>query len=459
MPVMTSDEMGAATTVLQPQPLPSTPSNLTTVVEAVVSPAAVIDTRWGSFNDLSPFVAGSFFKVNYYSQIRSKEQQLAGIEVATNPVYQTYHVIQGLELKVSSPNQPTQDQATTEFQINGTAITPPGLYANVGDMFITDFGQGRAAVYKVTTAIQRGVFSESLYEIGYEVVSTDLQVIQNLIDKEAKRSVYRRDLLIYQRNPIIASDDIDTFDEIGRNLGRYLKSYIDRFYRPECTTLAIPGQYMAYDPYVLKFLKDIFSDSDCFDITKLNVFDTSAGLEYQKPSVYDLVRDRLSSLFSEVFSRAGLLITAYFPYNLAQRSIRLSTFVYCMYPIGATVGTSSGNLSHQGSGDPQQLSTIDGDALAQMKTTVIAGQPMQDTVLPSIAQSDYYVFGPGFYSQTVASMSAIERMVYSYIVGEPINQWLLLDTLKKMPSWGLIEQFYWTPILLTIAKHLLQGGK
>jgi hypothetical protein len=73
------------------------------------------------------------------------------------------------------------------------------------------------------------------------------------------------------------------------------------------------------------------------------------------------------------------------------------------------------------------------------------------TLIPVIDPTGYYVLSKAFYEDT-DDKSDLEILVKNYLTGKDIYQDKLLNLINEYHVWSDIEQFYFTPILLTLIK-------
>jgi hypothetical protein len=69
---------------------------------------------------------------------------------------------------------------------------------------------------------------------------------------------------------------------------------------------------------------------------------------------------------------------------------------------------------------------------------------------------DHYVFSKNFYDYQYP-MSVLELLTMDYLMGRAIDNTKLCRLIERQSFWGRLEQFYYTPILLTLIKAALSG--
>ena len=80
------------------------------------------------------------------------------------------------------------------------------------------------------------------------------------------------------------------------------------------------------------------------------------------------------------------------------------------------------------------------------------------TGVPSVypvLRDDYYVLGADFYNQTT-TQSVLEDAVSNYLLGDALDINSLSNTAKLFTRWGMLEQFYYVPILLTLIRGTIR---
>ena len=169
-------------TVEQPNTVRSSPPE---------SKGVVVDTRYESKANLLTHVEGSSWNVNYYSQVLNADNAPIGQQVDRNAIYQQYTFIEMFELKVTQPLTSSQDSTTKEMTLIGTANVYPHVIPNRGDMFIADVGDGRTAIFKVTSCERKSIFKDTCYSIDYILTNyTTKELRADLDNKVIKKYAF-----------------------------------------------------------------------------------------------------------------------------------------------------------------------------------------------------------------------------------------------------------------------------
>jgi hypothetical protein len=205
-----------------------------------------IDARWTPRSSLLTHIGGSSWVVNYYAQVLDKDSNLSGQQYTKNPVYQSYKKIVNLEIKVQTPLNTDQDDANKEMNVTGSGTLYPSVIPNEGDMFLADIGEGRKAVFRITSSRKNSIFKEACYDISYTL---DTDNIDKQLDLEQKTIVtyyFHKDFLINGNNPLVIKSDMDTLVNLKKVYDIMLYQYFKRFYSNEFKTLIKQAQ-LDYD--------------------------------------------------------------------------------------------------------------------------------------------------------------------------------------------------------------------
>jgi hypothetical protein len=482
--------------IIAPKPVEKTTEILDVTVEDATGYKPVsVDLRWLPKAALLQHVSGSAWIVDYFSQVLTSDSDLSGQQLSASGVYQQYTKIAGLELRVSSVLSNSQTDTTGAMEAVGSAIVYPFMRPNVGDMFLAVIPDGQVALFRVTASVQKSISKETCYEISYGIDTTAKVKIDDLLGKVVRTVYYKKDFLAYGKNPLLIKEDAENFLELEQFEHLLGRDYVNKFYSNEFNTYLVPGQPTAtYDHFLNGFLGSLISSQSDHRVINHRKHNLNDELMRDVPSLWTMLRDRSHWLFGSVFEEHCLVSVGQYFYQGKFAGIRWSGLDKMIFPQGKVT---------------EQLHSVDYRYIRSISKTYLKpswldevpseAQPLAledqwnegDWVDPSWAEpsapfvlepryklqttqnldsladfrflslkpvthDSFYVFSSDFWKDT-EYQNALERMVRGFIRREPTNVAQLVGLCKLYRQWGLVEQFYFVPVLLVMVKNVLRG--
>lgn len=452
-----------ANRLVQASPTADPPSPINPVALSDVRiQTTVIDTQWQPRTSLLTHIEGSSWTVDYYAQVLTTDSDLSGQQLSTSAVYQSYRCIKGLELKVTSPLTTDQEDSTKVMKVNGASVLYPCVLPNEGDMFIADIGEGKRGVFRITQTLKKSIFKEACYEIQYGLDTDATDKLSDLQAKAIETYYFHRDYLNLGKNPLILSNEADVLIDLQRQFALVVKQYFKRFYSQEYKTLMLPAQPQAvYDPFLVDYLLSQFQTEhapELLHLRKLNVDDDPV---LRCDSLWTALKTRNQAYLNTAFQKAGLVSTQTFSADAWLHGIRYSGFRYVVYPADPVLAVDA---LYQNNLKPLAAQSLQPSPVTEgMNSAMVRAFNLRDTVtevgelIYPVTQDDYYVFSEHFYTQST-QQSVLESLVWSYLNQQALDKTQLLDVSKQYYRWGLLEQFYYVPILLTAMQAVLWGA-
>lgn len=428
--------------------------------ESVVNPEihtkthidTVVDTRYTSLTNLVVHVEGYPWVVNYYRQILAKSSSVAGQNITKNSIYQQYELIYKFVIKVMTPLSQNQDEQKKSFTLEGTGNIYPPMIPNVGDMFVADVGDGRAAIFEVTKATKRTIFKDSTYTIDY--VATGYAEDERIIDldnKTIKKSYFSTDFLENGQNPVIYDETYGLIKKIKQTYPVLLKKYLRTFFseKHKCMVLPIDDK-VVYDHFLTKAINNWYSNSDYPKLINLVVYNTEDNPIMQTLSIFDIMTNQDISSFDECFTKVKKLSTKYFIMDPRMIGLRYSSLDYVLYPVDY-IETPDANMFRKKT-LIDSVSPIGFEIDTSETGLVLDGVEL----LPRINLNESYIFSDDFYHMETNNISYLEAQILNYLKNDSIDANLLLMMTDNYSKWNKIQQFYLTPFVLTLLKAALR---
>lgn len=415
--------------------------------------ATFMDSRVVDLKHLASYIQGSPWGVEYFGQVITQDSDLSGQQLSVGAAYQSYHRIVDFELRVTSPLATSQTSEDKTMQVQGSANVFSLLLPNEGDMFIASIGEGRDAVFKVTASVKKSIFNIASYEIEYVLVSDAVQVATDLRAKAVKTSYFHREYLAFGENPLVVESEHHARFDLAKSYRRLLSYYFKTFFSNEFKTMIVPGQtYPTYDPFLVKFLLEMFGVQDALERRFVRNLSTDHDWLSNATTIWDALLQRDAVVLNTVIDRAGIVGVGNYSKEPVMAGIRYTGILHVVYP------KIDGNTFHL-QRTPKLI--IEGQLLASTGDAAFSNTParyVKDNIALSptttgsifpVTADDYYVLSEEFYTNG-QDQSLLESMVWEYLKGKPSDVVRLQQLAQTTNEWGILEQFYYIPILLTL---------
>jgi hypothetical protein len=188
----------------------------------------------------------------------------------------------------------------------------------------------------------------------------------------------------------------------------------------------------------------------------LNVGD---DINMQQDSIWTALKQRDPQYLSTGFKKTGIVSTAAFSSNPMYNGIRYTGIMNAVYPMDPTLTGDNLYLdTTKVLGITTLVEPTTQGVLNQMVTAINQHIAYGGAVapIPTVTEDDYYVFTEKFYNQTT-DMTVLETVVWSYLNKTELDYVQLLATSKDFLKWGLLEQFYYAPIIMTLIRAAIRG--
>lgn len=445
---------------------PSTPSPATTPTIQITPPkyrGVVVDTRYVPHSALLTHVEGSSWTINYYSQVVDDDNALSGQNLHRDAVYQQWRLIKGMELKVTTPLTTSQDTSTMAMSTTGSANVYPFLIPNVGDMFLADIADGREGVFRVSLSERRSIFKESCHFIEYHLI--DYSTDERRADFNAKvvqTLNYMRDFLLHGQNPLVVEED---YAVIGKLQGAYfdlVDDYFRKFLSEEYKTLLIPGQpHPTYDPYLVKVMMSMFTPEDSHYVRQVRILNCDEDDNVEAECIWDALLRRNRRILKLAFRQTGLVYSYLFASNPMFNGIYHSGIQFVVYPKDPELSLDA-ETQFKKILAPEKLKPTAShikrlaDLIPENVLDGLTGEGIQSGVptapiIKNTGIDDFYVFSREFYERK-DGQSRLELMVQDYLDEKALNNHVLLSFCNTYESWGLLEKFYYVPVVLILLR-------
>ncbi len=412
-----------------------------------------VDNAYNPVRSLLTHVEGAKWVLDdYFSQYLGMDQAVDQQNVNAVAVYQQYLQIKDFEMRVNQPLDISSDTSSREFQLVGSATTYPGFIPNKGDMFVAMIGDGRKMLFTLTDIEKKTMLLDSVYEVSYESVdylSPDLE--EDLLSKVVKKVTFVKEFMALGNSPFLVDSEYSTLKELREWVHKLPLEYVREFFNEEFSTFLIPAQEKTtYDPFIVKFAKATMSTHMEPLWSRVREHNCDNG----EDSGYITILDTLL----ESNERGLDFVQQFFEIFFIRGQHRNTTFGTITYSGIDNVyypkdNKSLGYVNEQVTFNPSPARVFNRpiDLSIVISDTTLEGLTAPDMIsvnsIHPVTVDDYYILSKAFYESDTANMSALELLLHTTYYSKPICHFTLLNLCKKSVYWGVLERFYYLPLL------------
>lgn len=422
-----------------------------------------VDTQYTPQDSLLTHVEGASWTIDYYSQVLDRDSGTAGQGLGTDPLYQQYKLIKGMEIRVTSPLTTNQRTETGEMISEGTSTFYPFVIPNKGDMFIADLMDGRAGVFEVVDSRRLSIMREACHSVDYKLVAiSDATRIADLSRKVVQTVFFERDFIKHGQNPLLVEDDYENFQFLRRNYGLLISRFFKRFYSKEYGTIVMPDQPEAvYDHFLVKAIfqhLDTWDAMELRDVRQLNVDDDQV---MKADSFWSMLMMRDRSVMPDIFQQVGTVSAKAFTRVPTFEGIAYSGMRDVIYPLDPTL-----RVDNQLTQNPKLAAGFEpvrlGAAGRKMSSFLNPKAPADPTLdgIKHTFEEGYYVFSKAFYENdrsSITSQSDLELVVQDYLDKKEIAYGRLRKLIEQSANWDSVDTFYYIPVLIIMIKAVIRS--
>lgn len=429
------------------------------VIEPINHKSTLIDTEFVPRSNIITQISGSPWKVDYYSQVLNDDSALNGHNPSKDALTQAYIKISELVLRVTSPLSTSQDNKSNAMNVVGTASVYPNIYPNQGDMFVANIGDGRLAIFRVTTIEEKSIFKDTSWVIDYTLIAyadgTNGSLrYKDLEDKVIQTKHFVLEFMDYNQNPLVTSDEYNTYKELRVAYSEIADNYYRLFASAKLKALLVPKQQaITYDPFLTSFMVKAFDGNITPRANLIKTFNVADRPVMKLPTLWDALLNRDTDIMNYITTMMYITPVNAFTMNPVYEGIYYSGVKEVVYPANPILDTDT-----QIELDSGDCTCTDVAAVRfQFSKDTKAISSLNGTPLNHRSNSDgYYILTKHFYQRT-AQMSLLEAQVWNYLENKPVDQDIIHALVKDYHSWGSLEKFYYLPILLLLIQSIVRG--
>ncbi|MND13077.1 hypothetical protein D3C81_23060 [compost metagenome] len=459
-------------------PVPVIPNIDTTIGKPVNEPVkvqpkayvgATVDTSETRFDQLTTYIAGQSWTVDYFSLLRGKDDDNRLQERDTHPIFQQYKLVKGFELKVTDPLQASQVSDTKDMTLKGSANVYGVIIPKEGDVFFADMGDGREGMFGITSSSRLTQYQSTIHSIEYSLISP---VDQSLADKmynfsAQETTIFHKDFLDTGNDPMISVGQTELVNNLKEHYERLITLYFHDFFSRERNTLLVPNQpRVTYDPFIIRYIKTILTTQDHPAIRHMVEFNVQGDQTMYEFTFWNCLETMDLAMLSMSVHQAGIVdIKQFFNRRPTLNSVYYSGVEAVIYPDMSRTDVDGGYYACntdpaleklvRGSARFRDLNRLIKDTLDMDKTLEIyeAVSPERAPQIKRVTYDDYYVLSKDFYlHKPDVKLSKLETLTLAALKGDAIDIATLDFLCTNAIKWDNVERFYYFPILFTLLR-------
>ncbi|MNB61067.1 hypothetical protein D3C75_74560 [compost metagenome] len=459
-------------------PVPVIPNIDTVIAKPVNEPVkvqpkayvgATVDTSETTFDQLTSYIAGQSWHIDYFWLIRGRDDDNRLQERDTHPIFQQYKLIKGFELKVTQPLQPSQVGDTKDMTLKGAANVYGVLIPKEGDIFLGDIGDGREGMFGVTSSNRLTHYTSTVHEIEYSLISpVDQELHDKLYNFSAQETtIFHKDFLDTGNDPMISEGQTELVNNLKEHYERLITLYFHDFFSRERNSLLVPNQpRVTYDPFIIRYLKTILTTQDHPAIRHMVEFNVQGDQTMYEFTFWNCLETMDLAMLSMSVHQAGIVdIKQFFNRRPTLNSVYYSGVEAVIYPDMSRTDVDGGYYACntdpaleklvRGSARFRDLNRLIKDTLDMDKTLEIyeAVSPERAPQIKRVTYDDYYVLSKDFYlHKPDVKLSKLETLTLAALKGDAIDIATLDFLCTNAIKWDNVERFYYFPILFTLLR-------
>jgi len=413
----------------------------TEIPDHITSCVTQDDTDIGA---LTQYISGPSWVVNYYRQVLGSDDPALPHDSNQPAAIQHYELIKDLEIKVTSPLPDVSTDTNTTITLEGGGLYLAGNAPNAGDMLHVSLTGGRSALFTVTNVNRRSYNLNTIYEITYIlVVFTDTPSGKNELDT-INNKVIRTFVYNPTTNGLVDTSQIGCVRDLYVLKEGLMNWYANLFIEKESNTLLLPKQeYRYFDNYLAEYIVTTTSVMTNPMLSNINILETNNDVCMRRPTFWSALKYRNSHLLHHCDSIMGQLDVGRIQSHRYTNMLRYGWIDYIIYPIENNPSLAHDNTCMTAEVlDIREVATYGRDLDHIFSNT-------QEQLIPLVTDDEFYVFSENFYRGS-GEMTPFEGLVLEYIKTGNIDTTLLIKIAETYMDWGLLEQFYYIPILNTL---------
>ncbi len=398
----------------------------------------VVDLTKMQKRHLLQYSEGSPWPAVYYRGLKGLNDPKQLFDTKNTNPDQQFERINGQIIRVQAALTWSQDAQNKEFTVTGEGTLVNTIIPNEGDIFVSDIGDGRKAIFNVTETTRLAYNKLATYRIAYTLLYELTPEMQATLDECTVRTFfYVADRAWVSEDTLLTKEEYETFIRVGDAIDLIEETYTREYYRDLVRTLTIPKKdWFIYDIFLAEFIRQIGISSNPSQV--VGIYPHPPYLHNNINTLYTAIMKQSPQLLKLAKRDISCLNVKSFKTGQNQNTVRYSNLDGTLY--------FTDELRH--AYIPLPYPTIpDVPALfADFKGTNLKDVPLFTTVSLSP-----YVLSQGFYDGDYVSV--LEYGLGLYLRREPLRKDIPLVLADELYKLDPINAFYLTPLVYVLLKY------
>jgi len=417
----------------------------------------VVDTRKEGYDAIATYLAGSKMAADVYRQVQRRDSAPKSFQRDLPFAFGQLELIRGFEFVVTSPITYQQNSGDQRgFSATGSAQCYSIVTLNQGDVFLADIGDGRNAIFQITSSSKSTIRPESTSTIEFKASFLLTPEYKQALDERVIETFYfSRENFRNGVKCLLTDEDVNVFRRLNKAHSRLINLYFRDFYNEQYKTLLVPDQASAtYDPFLANYIKATVDPQTHPRVIEIVLLGLGGDPSNDQQSIYDVILDRDPDLLYSVAKRMGVADVSIYRQRPLFKGIYYSGVQGVVTAIDAVWNADKPNM-----GGHETVSITQGgyrqgavrDNLPNLDLTTDADKPAQRAMIYPVTQDDYYVLSKAFY-EDLPEKSLLEQLLHDRLNNRTIDLGQLADLADAAHTWMNVDRFYYIPIILTLIK-------
>lgn len=423
----------------------------------------VVDTQYTNRKSLITNISGSPWKVDWYSQILDKDDQVDGLQENRNAARQQYIEYKGVVMRVQSELSSMQNPDDKTLVLEGDATITNSFIPNPGDFFVADIGDGRRGIFDCLDSTRLSHLKDTAHDVNYRLRNYYDEGVNFQIDWKVVKTYYvYNDPMRYGYSDIIEEGEYNQLRDYEKKYRHMFEKYMNKFWSNEYHTLLVPGNpnLTTYDHFLTQFVLKLFNARNMPNYHRTQVLNVNEDYNVMTcDTVFDALMKRDSDILRTGVQKMSVALTRSFMFHPIFNSITYTGIKNVIYPSDGSKKIDyqvEGNrtkawFEYSNSNESFRQDSIDDQFGEQVTLPGFQGSEFQNAipVTKPVMSDDYYIFTEPFYKGG-KGLSALEHQVRIVIEETPPDPKIIDSIIDQSRYWPVLEQFYYTPFLLML---------
>lgn len=427
--------------------------------EKSIYKTATADSAINPPESLVLYMEGMPWTVTYYSQLGDRHDDIREIDLGQNAALQQYRKLNNIELRVQSDLTQNYDETTGKNDVKGSAVAI-GMIPNTYDYFVTEVGVRGLGLFMVTSVTRKTYNNGSVYEvdyllIGYTDTGTSKDRYEALEHRVVKEFHFHKERLQAGQVALLTTEEHGDVNELRGKYITLTKTYLTVFTSHLDRLLVVPDDDYLYDSRAAAFVLATIDPDIAPESIYIHRVSHDRDPYLTLSSIWTMILQRNLDMLPVVVPKVAKVFRSFFAQNSFLTTTNCWNVEQYVYPDIQISNEIYGRLSASAN-----LAGMIGPYVGVPDIEPGPSIEYAGKTIPLIYEANkdgFYVFSESFYEQNTETMSLLEILTTNYLKSETLHLGHLATLVSSWKSWGRVEKFYFTPILLVLLKDAVAG--